>query len=60
VSLKAIKKETVDTIYLASTLYYKNGEKTSWDSIPMKVRARGAIPQGELLLCSDEDQVKKG
>jgi hypothetical protein len=60
VSLKAIKKEIVDTIYLASTLYYKNGEKTSWDSIPMKVRARGQFRRENCYFVPMRIKLKKG
>jgi hypothetical protein len=41
VSLKKIKKETNDTTFIASTLYYKDNEKVNWDSIPIRIRARG-------------------
>jgi len=41
VSLKKIRKETNDTIFFATSLHYKDSEKVSWDSIPIRIRARG-------------------
>lgn len=41
VSLKKIRKETNDTTFIASTLYYRENEKVNWDSIPIRIRARG-------------------
>lgn len=38
-SVKDVKKITVDTIYTASVLSFKTGDK--WDSIPVEIRARG-------------------
>ncbi|MGB5645543.1 hypothetical protein [Muriicola sp.] len=38
-SNKEMKKETNDSTYLLSKLYYKNAEQ--WDSIDVKIRARG-------------------
>jgi len=38
-SVKEVKKITVDTIYTASVLSFKTGDK--WDSIPVEIRARG-------------------
>lgn len=35
-----IRRNTNDSTYLASTLFYKNGE-TAWDSMPINLRARG-------------------
>lgn len=39
-SIKDIKKNTTDSTFIVSTLYYKNDELL-YDSIPMKLRARG-------------------
>ena len=39
-SIKNIKKNTNDSTYVASTLFYKN-EDVLWDSIKIKMRARG-------------------
>lgn len=39
-SIKKIKKNTNDSTYVASTLFYKN-EDVLWDSIKIKIRARG-------------------
>jgi len=38
-SKKAMKKETNDSTYLLSKLYYKN--EAQWDSLDVKIRARG-------------------
>lgn len=38
-SVKEVKKITVDTIYTASVMHFKTGDK--WDSIPVEIRARG-------------------
>ncbi len=39
-NIKNIKKNTNDSTYIASTLFYKN-EDVLWDSIKIKMRARG-------------------
>jgi hypothetical protein len=39
-SIKNIKQNTNDSTYIESTMYYKN-ESISWDSIKIKLRARG-------------------
>ena len=39
-SIKNIKKNTNDSTYILSTLLYKN-DKVLWDSIKIKIRARG-------------------
>lgn len=39
-SIKNIKKNTNDSTYLSSNLYYKNNV-AAWDSLPIKLRARG-------------------
>ena len=38
-SVKDVKKITNDTIYTASVLHYKDGDK--WDSLKVSIRARG-------------------
>ena len=38
-NVKDVKKITVDTIYTASVMHFKSGDK--WDSIPVDIRARG-------------------
>lgn len=43
-STKKIKAETNDSTYVASMLYYKQGDVV-WDSIKVKIRARGYFRQ---------------
>lgn len=38
-NVKEVKKITIDTIYTASVMHFKTGDK--WDSIPVDIRARG-------------------
>ncbi|HEX6890613.1 MAG TPA: hypothetical protein VF141_07970 [Chryseolinea sp.] len=60
VSLKSIRKDTDDSTFIASTLYYKDGEKTSWDSIPMKIRARGNFRRENCYFVPMRIKLKKG
>ena len=39
IPIKTLKKETNDSTYIQSTLYYK--ESSSWDSLPVELRTRG-------------------
>jgi hypothetical protein len=39
-SIKDVKKNTNDSTYMASVLYYKN-ESIVWDSLKIDIRARG-------------------
>ncbi len=39
IPIKTLKKETDDSTYVNSTLYYK--EKAAWDSLPVELRTRG-------------------
>ena len=39
IPIKTLKKETNDTTYIPSTLYFK--EDVQWDSIPVELRTRG-------------------
>jgi hypothetical protein len=60
VSLKKIRKETDDTTFIASTLYYKESAQSSWDSIPMKVRARGNFRRDNCYFVPMRIKIKKG
>jgi hypothetical protein len=60
VSLKSIRKDTDDSTYIASTLYYKDGEKTSWDSISMRIRARGNFRRENCYFVPMRIKMKKG
>ena len=39
IPIKTLKKETNDSTYISSTLYFK--EDTAWDSLPVELRTRG-------------------
>ena len=39
IPIKTLRKETNDSVYTKSTLYYK--EKDAWDSLPVELRTRG-------------------
>ena len=60
VSLKKIRKETNDTTFIASTLYFKDGEKVNWDSIPIRIRARGQFRRENCYFVPMRVKIKKG
>lgn len=60
VSLKKIRKETNDTTFISSTLYYKDKEKVSWDSIPIRIRARGNFRRANCYFVPMRIKIKKG
>ena len=60
VSLKKIRKETSDTTYVASTLFYKDNEKVNWDSIPIRIRARGNFRRENCYFVPMRIKLKKG
>ena len=47
IGIKDVKGEKVDTVYTSSTLYYKGGDGSAWDSIKVEVRARGDFRRRE-------------
>ena len=60
VSLKSIRKDTDDSTYIASTLFYKSEEKATWDSIPMRIRARGNFRREFCYFVPMRIKLKKG
>ena len=57
-SVKDVKAIKVDTIYTASVLHYKDGDK--WDSIKIDIRARGNFRRANCYFPPLRVQIKKG
>lgn len=60
VSLKKIRKDTNDTTFIASTLFYRDNEKVNWDSIPIRIRARGNFRRENCYFVPMRIKIKKG
>jgi hypothetical protein len=58
-SMKQVAKNTNDTVYFSSMLYYKNGKET-WDSLKMSLRARGNFRRKNCFFAPLRIKLKKG
>lgn len=58
-SIKEIKKNTVDSVYLPSTLKFKNDQGVM-DSIPIRIRARGNFRRANCFFPPIRMKMKKG
>ena len=58
ISLTDLKKERVDSIYFPTVLYYKN--HLEWDSIPVRMRARGNFRRAHCFFPPLRIKIKKG
>ncbi len=58
-SIKEVKKNTVDSVYFPTTLKFKNAEN-AWDSLPVKIRARGNFRRANCFFPPIRMKMKKG
>ena len=58
-SIKEIKKNTVDSVYFPSILKFKNAEG-AWDSIAIRIRARGNFRRANCFFPPIRMKMKKG
>jgi hypothetical protein len=58
-SIKEVKKNTVDSVYLPSTLKFKN-DQGLMDSIPIRIRARGNFRRANCFFPPIRMKMKKG
>ncbi len=58
-SIKEVKKNTVDSIYIPSTLKFKN-DAGAMDSIPVRIRARGNFRRANCFFPPIRMKMKKG
>lgn len=58
-SFKEIKKNTNDSIYFPTLLYYKN-EKNGWDSLAISIRGRGNFRRKNCYFTPIRIKIKKG
>jgi len=59
VSINQLKNSKSDTVYLASTLFYKTASEDQWDSIQADLRARGNFRRKNCILPPIRIKLKK-